>query len=293
MRFDDICNTALGLGVGCLVKQENFTQLDHHQQNKKKLFLKNDHFLPFLLSLGPSDENATRTDTIDAYHQHQASAAASSFSNSSVKKERNQEVELERVSSRLASDEEEDGSPRKKLRLTKQQSSILEHNFKQHTTLNTKQKQALAEQLNLRPRQVEVWFQNRRARTKLKQTEVDCELLNKCYEALTEENKRLQKELQELKALKLAASYCMPLLETTGTLTMCPRYLVVTNLDLVGLACFLVLLWNIWNGSNSKVHNNKLQHHGYRLSTQPPFNTTTYWPGSRHPEEPEMCDLLQ
>ena len=41
-------------------------------------------------------------------------------------------------------------------------------------------------------------------RTKLKQTEVDCEFLKKCYETLTDENKRLEKELQELKALKLA-----------------------------------------------------------------------------------------
>ncbi|KAE8670221.1 Homeobox-leucine zipper protein HAT9 [Hibiscus syriacus] len=196
----------------------------------KKLFLKHDHFLPSLLSLAPSFDTATRTHAIDAYHQHQAS---SSFSNSSVKKERDlgddQEVVLERVSSRVVSDEDEDGSPRKKLRLTKQQSSILEHNFKQHTTLNTKQKQALAEQLNLRPRQVEVWFQNRRARTKLKQTEVDCELLNKCYETLTEENKRLQKELQELKALKLTAPYYMQLPAAAGTLTMCPRCERVVN----------------------------------------------------------------
>lgn len=91
---------------------------------------------------------------------------------------------------------------RKKLRLSKDQSAMLEESFKQHSTLNPKQKQALANQLNLRPRQVEVWFQNRRARTKLKQTEVDCEFLKKCCETLTEENRRLQKEVQELRAIK-------------------------------------------------------------------------------------------
>ncbi|XP_019255264.1 PREDICTED: homeobox-leucine zipper protein HAT14 isoform X2 [Nicotiana attenuata] len=122
-------------------------------------------------------------------------------------------------SSSRASDEE-DGSARKKLRLTKEQSAFLEESFKEHNTLNPKQKLALAKQLNLRPRQVEVWFQNRRARTKLKQTEVDCEYLKKCCETLTEENKRLQKELQELRALKSSQPFYMQLPATT--LTMCP-----------------------------------------------------------------------
>ncbi|KAL5071705.1 hypothetical protein RYX36_022592 [Vicia faba] len=84
------------------------------------------------------------------------------------------------------SDDEENGSTKKKLRLTKEQSTFLEDSFKEHTTLNPKQKHALAKQLNLRPRQVVVWFQNKRARTKLKQTEVDCEYLKKCCKSLTE-----------------------------------------------------------------------------------------------------------
>ncbi|KAJ4760183.1 homeobox leucine zipper protein [Rhynchospora pubera] len=119
-----------------------------------------------------------------------------------------------------ASDEDESGSARKKLRLSKEQSAFLEESFKEHNTLNPKQKLALAKQLNLRPRQVEVWFQNRRARTKLKQTEVDCEYLKRCCETLTEENRRLQKELAELRALKTAHPFYMHLPATT--LSMCP-----------------------------------------------------------------------
>ncbi|XP_058094346.1 homeobox-leucine zipper protein HAT4-like isoform X2 [Magnolia sinica] len=118
------------------------------------------------------------------------------------------------------SDEEEGETTRKKLRLSKEQSAILEESFKEHNTLNPKQKLALAKQLNLRPRQVEVWFQNRRARTKLKQTEVDCEFLKRCCENLTEENRRLQRELLELRALKRSPHFYMPVPATT--LTMCP-----------------------------------------------------------------------
>ncbi|CAK9148446.1 unnamed protein product [Ilex paraguariensis] len=133
----------------------------------------------------------------------------------------NTEVDhAEKGGSSRASDEEENGLARKKLRLTKEQSAFLEESFKEHNTLNPKQKQALAKQLNLRPRQVEVWFQNRRARTKLKQTEVDCEYLKRCSETLTEENRRLQKEIQELRALKASKPFYMQLPATT--LTMCP-----------------------------------------------------------------------
>ncbi|KAK7329086.1 hypothetical protein VNO77_23232 [Canavalia gladiata] len=110
---------------------------------------------------------------------------------------------------------------RKKLKLTKEQSTTLESNFKMHTTLNPAQKQALAEQLNLKHRQVEVWFQNRRARTKLKQTEVDCEFLKKCCEKLTDENLKLKKELQELRAMKIGPSSLYIQLSKAKTLTMC------------------------------------------------------------------------
>ncbi|OAY51059.1 homeobox-leucine zipper protein HAT22 [Manihot esculenta] len=220
---DDVCNTGLGLGLSSHDNQQNYSQSVHLKQ-KKKLFLKYDHTFPSLTLGPPPQEPYPSATMVEADLQPQASSpsAVSSFSNSSIKKEREfrgEEVEVERVSSRV-SDEDEEGSPRKKLRLSKQQSAILEDSFKEHSTLNPKQKQALAEQLNLRPRQVEVWFQNRRARTKLKQTEVDCEVLRKCCETLTEENKRLQKELQELRSLKMAAPLYMQL--PAATLTVCP-----------------------------------------------------------------------
>ncbi|KAA8529062.1 hypothetical protein F0562_033450 [Nyssa sinensis] len=137
-----------------------------------------------------------------------------------------------------ASMEDEDetnngGPPRKKLRLTKEQSRLLEESFRQNHTLNPKQKEALAMQLKLKPRQVEVWFQNRRARSKLKQTEMECEYLKRWFGSLTEQNRRLQKEVEELRAMKvgpptvISPHGCEPL--PASTLTMCPRCERVTT----------------------------------------------------------------
>ena len=58
-------------------------------------------------------------------------------------------------------------------------------------------------------------------RTKLKQTEVDCEFLKKCCEKLTDENRRLKKELQELRALKVRPSPLYIQLSKAATLTIC------------------------------------------------------------------------
>ncbi|KAJ4709742.1 Homeobox-leucine zipper protein [Melia azedarach] len=133
-------------------------------------------------------------------------------------------------------DEEESsngGPPRKKLRLSKEQSRLLEESFRQNHTLNPKQKEALAMQLKLRPRQVEVWFQNRRARSKLKQTEMECEYLKRWFGTLTEQNRRLQREVEELRAMKvgpptvISPHSCEPL--PASTLTMCPRCERVTT----------------------------------------------------------------
>jgi homeobox-leucine zipper protein len=141
---DDLCNTGLGLGLGSFhAEQENCSQSDHLFQpiKKDKLTLKYDLLLPSL-TLGPSEEvyrSITKKTDADLQPQASSLSAVSSFSNSSIKKEREfgigEEVDVERISSRL-SDEDEEGSPRKKLRLTKEQSVILEDNFKDHSTLN-------------------------------------------------------------------------------------------------------------------------------------------------------------
>lgn len=169
-----------------------------------------------------SKHSFTATTCVPSPPHSAVTAFSAGYIHGMVKRERETAGEaLSNNSNSRASEEDDDGGTRKKLRLTKEQSALLEDRFKEHTTLNPKQKQALAKQLNLRPRQVEVWFQNRRARTKLKQTEVDCEFLKRCCETLTEENRRLQKELQELKALKFAPPpHYMQF--PAATLALCP-----------------------------------------------------------------------
>ncbi|XP_051117195.1 homeobox-leucine zipper protein HAT22-like [Andrographis paniculata] len=227
---DDFCHTGLALGLGLSSPPPPPSLLGH--KSPKQHHQSSDVGKPSQpsLTLALSAESFDLSRPFKKAHQIIAGAqsdqlygagqdhsAASSFSNNvSVKRER--EIERERDT---GSDEDDDGSnARKKLRLTKAQSALLEDCFKNHSTLNPKQKQDLARELKLRPRQVEVWFQNRRARTKLKQTELDCEYLKKCCETLTDENRRLQRELQELRALKLAKPLYMQL--PAPTLSMCP-----------------------------------------------------------------------
>ncbi|KAK4742048.1 hypothetical protein SAY87_000049 [Trapa incisa] len=148
-------------------------------------------------------------------------AVVSSPNSSTISSRSGKRIEREAKPDDLISDEDDGEGSRKKLRLSKDQSAILEESFREHNILNPKQKLALAKHLGLRPRQVEVWFQNRRARTKLKQTEVDCEFLKRCFANLTEENMRLQKEVQELRALKSSPQFYMQMTPPTA-LTVCP-----------------------------------------------------------------------
>uniref|UniRef100_M1BXI8 Homeodomain leucine-zipper 1 n=1 Tax=Solanum tuberosum TaxID=4113 RepID=M1BXI8_SOLTU len=200
MGFDDICNTGLVLGLGFS------STADYKSKKITTPLVGKGPSLGLEPSLTLSLISGDRTyeqQPIKISKDHQSAdlyrqdSAASSYSNASVKRERDvgseeTTTEVERVSSRVISDEDDDGSnARKKLRLTKAQSALLEESFKIHSTLNPvssyflidrysricnmfllvinflimqKQKQDLARELNLRPRQVEVWFQNRRAR---------------------------------------------------------------------------------------------------------------------------------
>ncbi|MQM04355.1 hypothetical protein Taro_037153 [Colocasia esculenta] len=94
----------------------------------------------------------------------------------------------------------------KKRRLNTEQVRTLERNFELGNKLEPERKMQLARALGLQPRQVAIWFQNRRARWKTKQLEKDYDVLKRQFEAVKAENdalqaqnKRLQSEVMALK----------------------------------------------------------------------------------------------
>ncbi|KAK4404604.1 Homeobox-leucine zipper protein HOX17 [Sesamum angolense] len=146
----------LGLGLG-LGSSECTPKRDHSRKNKRVFFL--DLSIP----LHPSDDHGTSADD-------------DSSSSLKIIGDDNEKQGCKNYGSFSCKDQDDDSSncskdfSRKKLRLTRDQITLLEDSFRQHTTLNT-------------------------------QTEVDREFLKKNCERLSEENRRLKKELTELRSL--------------------------------------------------------------------------------------------
>ncbi|KAJ6337933.1 HOMEOBOX-LEUCINE ZIPPER PROTEIN HAT3 [Salix viminalis] len=144
------------------------SQNKHEKTSWTNLFQSPDRTGDTRLSQRGIDRNRVSAAVADHDDETGVSSPNSTLSSSSGKRsEREQigeETEAERASCSRESDDEDGDASRKKLRLSKEQSLVLEETFKEHNTLNPKERLALAKQLNLRPRQVEVWFQNRRAR---------------------------------------------------------------------------------------------------------------------------------
>ncbi|GJZ91263.1 homeobox-leucine zipper protein HAT22-like protein [Tanacetum coccineum] len=194
MNEEERCNTTLGLGIGVGIKREK-----QSKETKKSLWL------DLSLTLHPKIEANDHDQKNDEAKDDQ-----DSLSSKTITDQQEEERGIKRSVSNTNLYNNNDGS-RKKLKLTMEQTTLLEDRFKIHSTLNTGQKQELAKKLNLLPRQIEVWFQNRRARTKLKHIEQEYEWLKKCFETLKDENSRLKKELQEVGCFSLKADNHQPL----------------------------------------------------------------------------------
>uniref|UniRef100_A0A2N9GVH1 Homeobox-leucine zipper protein n=1 Tax=Fagus sylvatica TaxID=28930 RepID=A0A2N9GVH1_FAGSY len=90
--------------------------------------------------------------------------------------------------------------PEKKRRLSADQVQFLEKSFEVENKLEPERKVQLAKEIGLQPRQVAIWFQNRRARWKTKQMEKDFDVLQDSYNSLKADYESLLKEKDKLKA---------------------------------------------------------------------------------------------
>ncbi|CAL0330641.1 unnamed protein product [Lupinus luteus] len=90
--------------------------------------------------------------------------------------------------------------PEKKRRLSANQVQFLEKSFDEENKLEPERKTKLAKDLDLEPRQVAIWFQNRRARWKTKQLEKDYESLQATFDILKANYDNLLKEKEKLQS---------------------------------------------------------------------------------------------
>lgn len=165
MGTEDICHAGLALGLGfpsATVEPAQKTQL--HKPIKGAALGTAEIIEPsltlalsgdsYVLGVPKKAELATGNKLVAAIDDYSAGPAelylqqasphstVSSFSSPRVlKRERDdpswEEVEAERVSSKPSNEDDVDGvNARKKLRLTKEQSAVLEESFKRHSTLN-------------------------------------------------------------------------------------------------------------------------------------------------------------
>ena len=83
-------------------------------------------------------------------------------------------------------------------RFSEEQIKSLEVIFESETRLEPRKKMQLARELGLQPRQVAIWFQNKRARWKSKQLEKEYDILRANYNNLASQFEIIKKEKQAL-----------------------------------------------------------------------------------------------
>lgn len=85
-----------------------------------------------------------------------------------------------------------------KKRLSQDQVRLLEASFNCNKKLEPEQKLELAKQLGVPPRQIAIWYQNKRARWKNQSLELDYGVLQLRLETALADKRQLEKEVQRL-----------------------------------------------------------------------------------------------
>ncbi|KAG6416621.1 hypothetical protein SASPL_124054 [Salvia splendens] len=88
---------------------------------------------------------------------------------------------------------------KEKKRLSEEQVRLLEWNFNFNKKLDSDHRSRLALELGILPRQVAIWYQNKRARDKIQGLEMEHKGLQMQLESVLIDNSRLRKEVERLK----------------------------------------------------------------------------------------------
>ncbi|KAF5792064.1 putative transcription factor homeobox-WOX family [Helianthus annuus] len=110
----------------------------------------------------------------------------------------------EEVNDGETSDDEGSQLGEKKRRLNLEQVKALEKSFELGNKLEPERKRQLARAVGLQPRQVAIWFQNRRARWKTKQLEKDYNVLKTQVDSIKADNDKLKNHNSKLHAQLMA-----------------------------------------------------------------------------------------
>lgn len=120
-----------------------------------------------------------------------------------------------------------------KKRLTQDQVRLLEISFNSNNKLDSNRKSQLAQELGLPPRQVAIWYQNKRARWKSQSLEVDYKALQQRLDNAMLDNERLKLEVERLKEeLNKAQEMLLAFNTTTNNYSS-----ISSSCDEVGSSC--------------------------------------------------------
>ncbi|KAK1406378.1 hypothetical protein QVD17_41672 [Tagetes erecta] len=131
----------------------------------------------------------------------------------------------------------------RKKKMSSEQLEALENSFQMEMKLDPDRKMKLAQQLGVQPRQIAVWFQNRRARWKAKQLERLYDALKQEFDVVFREKQKLQDEVLALRSLlrehdsKRQATMDMSGEDTVESTSMAAFY----NQAVVGFDCNYML----------------------------------------------------